>query len=76
MLLLRWVKLLVRLARKRPLQAATGVIAVIVLVAAGVILFAWSGFYNVAASRGHWYIVDRFLRFGMENSVKAPRARH
>jgi cytochrome c553 len=70
-LLLRRLKLLVRLALKRPLQAAAGVVAVIVLVAAGVMLFAWSGLYNVAASRGHWYVVDRFLRFGMENSVRA-----
>ena len=34
-------------------------------------LFAWSGLYNVAASTGHFRIVDHFLRFGMENSVRA-----
>lgn len=34
-------------------------------------LFAWSGVYNIAASTGHFRIVDRFLRFGMENSVRA-----
>jgi cytochrome c553 len=68
---LRWLKLLSRLALKRPLQAAACVVAVIVLVAVGVIVFAWSGLYNVAASHGHWYVVDRFLRFGMENSVRA-----
>jgi cytochrome c553 len=38
---------------------------------AGVLLVAWLGLYNVAASAGHWPIVDAFLRFGMENSVKA-----
>jgi cytochrome c553 len=32
-------------------------------------LFAWSGVYNVAASRGHWAIVEWFLDFGMRNSV-------
>jgi len=33
-------------------------------------LFAWSGAYNVAASRGHWAIVEWALRFGMRNSVE------
>jgi cytochrome c553 len=33
-------------------------------------LFAWSGLYNVAASRGHWAIIDAILTFGMRNSVK------
>lgn len=37
-------------------------------------LFAWSGAYNVAASQGHWAVVDWALRFGMRNSValRAP----
>jgi len=30
-----------------------------------------SGLYNVAASTGHWRIVDVILRFSMERSVKA-----
>jgi cytochrome c553 len=34
-----------------------------------VLLFAWSGLYSVAASRGHWAIVEWFLAFGMSNSV-------
>ncbi len=38
---------------------------------AGGLLFAWLGVYNVAASTGHWRIVDMLLRFGMENSVEA-----
>ena len=33
-------------------------------------LFAWSGLYNVAASRGHWAVTDAILTFGMQNSVK------
>ena len=37
----------------------------------GAVLFAWLGVYNVAASVGHFYVVDRFLRFGMESSVEA-----
>lgn len=35
-----------------------------------VFLFAWSGIYSVAASRGHWAAVDWFLTFGMRNSVE------
>ena len=38
--------------------------------AAFLFLFAWSGLYNIAASRGHWTIVEWFLTFGMRNSVK------
>jgi cytochrome c553 len=34
------------------------------------VLFAWSGVYSVAASRGHWFVTDMFLRFGMKNSVR------
>jgi cytochrome c553 len=37
--------------------------------ALAVFLFAWSGLYNVAASRGHWAVVEWFLDFGMRNSV-------
>jgi cytochrome c553 len=33
-------------------------------------LLAWSGLYNVAASRGHWAIVEWLLAFGMRNSVE------
>jgi cytochrome c553 len=40
----------------------------------GALLLAWSGLYNIAASRGHWAVTEWFLQFGMRNSVKA-RAR-
>ena len=36
----------------------------------GALLFAWSGLYNVAATRGHWAVTDWFLHFAMRNSVK------
>ena len=39
-------------------------------VAVAVFLVAWSGIFNVAASRGHWAVVDWFLAFGMRNSVE------
>ncbi len=42
--------------------------------AAGGVLFAWSGAYNIAASRGHWAIVEWMLRFGMTNSVELRAA--
>lgn len=48
-----------------------GVAALILAVPVGAVLVAWSGVYDVAASRGHWPITDYFLRFGMENSVRA-----
>jgi cytochrome c553 len=43
-----------------------GAIAII----GGALLFAWSGIYSVAASRGHWPFVSAFLDFGMRNSVR------
>ena len=45
-------------------------LALIVLGAAGLALFAWSGLYSVAASRGHWPFVHWFLEFGMRKSVE------
>jgi cytochrome c553 len=36
----------------------------------GAVIFAWSGLHDIAASGGHWKIVERFLEFGMRNSVK------
>src|SRR5688572_8936450 len=33
-------------------------------------IVAWSGLVNVAASRGHWATVERFLAFGMRRSVE------
>ena len=39
-------------------------------VAVAVFLIAWSGIFNVAASRGHWAVVDWFLAFAMRNSVE------
>ncbi|MGE7468204.1 c-type cytochrome [Bosea sp. NPDC003192] len=53
-----------------PHRALGVVLAIGVMVMASAVLFAWSGAYNVAASTGHFRIVDYFLRFGMENSVR------
>jgi cytochrome c553 len=36
----------------------------------GGFVLAWSGIYNIAASRGHWAAVEWFLQFGMKNSVQ------
>jgi cytochrome c553 len=33
-------------------------------------LFAWSGLYSIAASRGHWAVVEWALTFGMHSSVR------
>lgn len=37
-------------------------------------LFAWSGLYSVAASRGHWAVVDWFLHFGLRSSIRTHSA--
>lgn len=55
----------------RPLWLVYAALALIVAVPVGALLFAWAGVYDVAASTGHYKITDYFLRFGMENSVKA-----
>lgn len=50
----------------------TIITALALLAAAGVgaILFAWSGLYNVAASREHLAITNWFLHFTLRNSVE------
>ena len=45
------------------------VILLLVLAAAGW-AFAFSGFYNVAATEPHWKPVQKFLMFGMDQSVE------
>ena len=57
-------------ARARTRKAAGIAAAGVVAIAMGAVLFAWSGVYNIAASRGHWTVVEWFLEFGMRNSVK------
>jgi cytochrome c553 len=49
-----------------------GIIAATIVagLGAGAFLLAWSGVYNIAASRGHWTVVEWFLQFGMKNSVQ------
>ena len=37
--------------------------------AAGAVLIAWTGLYNVAASEGHWAVTRWFLEFAMQRSV-------
>jgi cytochrome c553 len=56
------------LARVGQIVATLLAAAVIALVAG--FLLAWSGLYNIAASRGHLKIVEWFLTFGMRNSIE------
>lgn len=53
------------------MRKAAGVISatVVGLMIAG-FLIAWSGVYNIAASQGHWRIIEWILAFGMNNSVE------
>jgi cytochrome c553 len=55
--------------RKMARLAGMGLAAVGAIMVAG-LLFAWSGAFNVAASRGHWAIVEWLLAFVMRNSVE------
>lgn len=60
--------------RRRRLVAATVAATLGVLVlGAGVVMSL--GLYNVAASSGHWPVVEMVLRFAMERSVKARAPR-
>jgi cytochrome c553 len=57
-------------SRKRVARlAGAGLATACTLLVAG-LLFAWSGAYNVAASRGHWAIVEWLLTVVMRNSVE------
>jgi cytochrome c553 len=50
------------------LLARLGVL--LLVVAVGGLLFAWSGLYSVGAAAGHWPMVAWFLHFAMRNSVE------
>lgn len=61
-----------RVLSQWPAPRAIMVALAIVIVGSAVIvlLFAWSGLYSVAASRGHWPVTTRFLDFGLRNSIE------
>ena len=59
-----------RSARPRLRRGAIWLGAGIVALAAGGFLFAWSGLYSVAATRGHWPGFSLVLEFGMRSSVR------
>ena len=59
--------------RSQAARIIGAVLAATAAVVVAVIVVAWSGMYDVAASRGHWAIVQWFLEFGLRNSV-AKRA--
>jgi cytochrome c553 len=54
----------------RPGRVVRSIALVVIALTAAAFLFAWSGIYNIAASRGHWITTDLILTFGMRNSVK------
>jgi cytochrome c553 len=55
----------------RARRIAITIALTVVGLALGGLLLAWSGLYNIAASRGHFAITEWFLQFGMRNSVEA-----
>jgi cytochrome c553 len=58
------------ISRPRLLRTVRFILYGLAALALGGFLLAWSGFYNVAASRGHWAVINELLTFGMRNSVK------
>jgi cytochrome c553 len=61
-------------ARIRWMRLALASVIVFACFGIGAFLFAWSGAYSVAASRGHWTIFEYFLAFVMRNSVERRAA--
>ncbi|MDF1587050.1 c-type cytochrome [Marinimicrococcus flavescens] len=45
-------------------------VLILAALAAGGLLFAWSGIFNIAASSGHWAITKWFLHYTMHQSVE------
>jgi len=60
----------VAVARKALLAGVGGAL----VLALAVLFFAWSGLYNVAASRPHWALTRWFLDFGLRRSVATHSA--
>lgn len=50
-------------------RIATAIASFALIGAIGALLFAWSGIYSIAASRGHPAFFESFLEFGMRRSV-------
>lgn len=47
-----------------------GLGAGLMVLAVSLVMLAWSGLYNVAASAGHQAWIEQFLAFGLERSIK------
>jgi cytochrome c553 len=55
------------LSRARAIRWAAAILSVGLLI---LMLWAWSGIYSVAASRGHWPAVEWLLHFVMQSSAR------
>ena len=53
----------------RAITIISAAMAFVMALLVGAIIVAWSGIYDVAASSGHWPIVQNFLAFAMRNSI-------
>lgn len=47
------------------------IVIVLVVLAAGALLFAWSGVYNIAATEPHWPITASFINMLKDRSIEA-----
>jgi mono/diheme cytochrome c family protein len=50
------------------------IIFVVALLAAGVVFYAWSGRYNIAATQPHWAVTTAFLEMLKDRSIAAHSA--
>lgn len=50
------------------------VLAAIIALGVGGLLFAWSGLFQIAASSGHWRVTEWFLHWTMQNSARTYSA--
>ena len=58
------------MVRRRLRLVVGALLAIVCGLAVAILLLAWSGVYNIAASRGHWAIIEWVLALGMRNSVE------
>jgi cytochrome c553 len=51
-------------------QLLTAALVLVPLAAAGALIYAWTGLYDIGAAAGHWAITRWLLEFGMRNSIE------
>lgn len=47
------------------------ILVVIVVLGAGAVFYAWSGYYNIAATQPHWAVTSSFIEMLKDRSIEA-----